>query len=79
MQSPVVKFLEGYLVDSLKRYGRSRLARNQMGFVENVSVDTCKYGLFSRLAELRRKNKPCFACFIDFSSAYNRVDRSVVW
>lgn len=42
MLSPVVKFLEGYLVRTLKKYCKERLNRNQFGFVPGLSIEECK-------------------------------------
>jgi hypothetical protein len=40
--SPPVKFLEGYIIDSLREYGIKKLNRSQFGFVSGKSIDHCK-------------------------------------
>jgi hypothetical protein len=37
--SPVVKFLEGRIVGTLRRYAKERLGREQFGFVPGLSVE----------------------------------------
>lgn len=38
VMSPVVKFLEGYIVGALRLYAKSRLSREQFGFVPGLSI-----------------------------------------
>lgn len=41
-----------------------------------MSIDVCKRRLFNQLLELKGKKKAAMVLFVDFSSAYDRVDRA---
>lgn len=47
-----MKFLEGYLTPTLRKYATDSLHRWQMGFVPGVSTETCKADVLAEMATL---------------------------
>lgn len=74
----MVKFLEGWLMPHLRHYGRRSLHRDQYAFLPHFSIDLCKRLLFRTVGERRRKGQSTIALFVDFRSAYDRVDRRIL-
>lgn len=73
--SSIVKILEAYVVPSLRKYGTQRLNRNQVGFILGRST-------LDNLVRLHfecKKIKKGFMIFIDLSSAYDRVNRKILY
>ena len=76
--SPVVKYLEGIVMEHLRKYAVTSLHRAQYGFCPQIGIDECKFDVF-REAMRRKKEEPATqhcALFVDYSSAYDRVDRN---
>lgn len=42
IQSPVIKFLEGYIRPSLRQYGKDRMQWQQFGFIEGAGIEEAK-------------------------------------
>lgn len=75
IMSQVVRFLEAFLVEDLRKFGRDKLAGEQVGFVEGQSVEVARNRLLKWVSERRKERVNCFTLFVDFSNAYNTVDR----
>lgn len=82
VMSHTIKFLEGFLVDKLKKYLNSKTSRNQFGFKKGIGIDELKVKVLEKLAQLRDKykykkqptpEKLARILFIDFSSAFDSV------
>jgi hypothetical protein len=78
ISSMVVRFLEALLVEDLRAYGRKRLCPEQFGFVEGVGIEDCRWRLLDFLYKRKRQRTPCYCLFVDFSHAYNSVDRRIL-
>ncbi len=52
--SPVIKFLEGYLMPHLRRYGVQQLHRDQYAFIPQSSIELCKRRFFRTVLDRRR-------------------------
>ncbi len=52
--SPVIKFLEGYLMPHLRRYGAQQLHRDQYAFIPQSSIELCKRCFFRTVLDRRR-------------------------
>ena len=59
----------------MRRFGRERLAKEQCGFIGGVGIEVCRKRLIDRLMEMKRRKERAWVLFVDFSAAYNRVDR----
>ncbi len=75
ISSMVMRFLETALKDSLKRFGKERMVKEQCGFIGGVGIEVCRKRLIDKLMELKRRKQRAWVLFVDFSGAYNRVDR----
>ncbi len=68
-------------MEHLRKYAVKRLHRAQYGFCPQAGIDECKGEVF-REALRRKKEDPetqhC-ALFVDYSSAYDRVDRNKLY
>jgi len=63
----------------LRAYGKKRLHRDQHAFVAHSSVDLCKRRLFTTTLQRREDGLHTIAVFVDLSSAYDRVDRRLLF
>jgi len=52
-----------------------------MGFCPNMSVNECKFRLYRKVSALKLSNRARnhFAVFFDMSSAYDLVDRRILY
>ena len=73
--SPVLKFLEGAIIQQLRWYGNTRLNSAQQGFQEGSGCDYLKFKVTRSIRERTEAPRPTFLVFFDFSSAYDRVNR----
>jgi hypothetical protein len=64
--SPVIKFLEGFLVKTLKKYCKERLNRHQYGFVPGLSIEECKERVLQEVARRRARAAGTAMAFVDF-------------
>jgi hypothetical protein len=78
-RNPIVKFLEGFILGPLKRYQKQLMIRTQLGFVPGCSIDHCKERLLKKLDLNKQSHTNTILTFIDFSSAYDKVDRSKLY
>lgn len=73
--SPIIKILEAYTLPKLREYGRNRLNKNQVGFKEECStIDN-----LIRLHLECKTKKDAILVFIDFSSAYDCINRKILY
>ena len=77
--SSLVKFLEGFILPSLRVYQKKHLHKSQIGFVPGLGIDIGKERLQTILDERKNKNQQTILGFIDFSGAYDRVNRSILY
>jgi len=77
--SPLVKILEGRLVEKLQSYLRSRLHVSQVGFVDEMDIYVNLWRALEILKRLREGKKRVFCLFLDFSSAYNTVPHNLLF
>jgi hypothetical protein len=62
----------------LRQYGAKRLHRDQYAFTPESSIELCKRRFFRTVLDRRREGLPTIGLFVDFRSAYDRVDRRVL-
>ena len=62
----------------LTEYACKRLNRAQYGFCPGVGIEDCKHEVFQHALRLKKDHpdREYCALFVDFSSAYDRVDRN---
>lgn len=77
--SPVIKFLEGAVLPELERYAAMRMNRAQFAFHKGSGIDLCKREALREAVGRTRSGETTYALFIDFSSAYDRVDRHLLY
>lgn len=46
-----------------------------MGFVKGISIEEARLVLINELDRFKRANLTCYSMYIDFFSAYNRINR----
>lgn len=71
--SPIVKFLEGYIVKQLQYWCKTNL-KKQYGFVGGLNIENCKEDVIKGLTEKKLKKEECWVLYIDMKAAYDRVD-----
>jgi hypothetical protein len=76
--SSVVKFLEGYIADSLRQYTLKKLNVRQFGFIPGMSIDECKEAFLSEVSRRLEIKEQTTVIFFDLKSAYDRVDRRIL-
>jgi hypothetical protein len=66
--NPAVKFLEGYIIDSLREYGIKSPHCDQFEFASGKNINHCKDALLDELLLHRRQllKKPSVVLFVDF-------------
>lgn len=74
--SAIVKCLEAYIIPDLKNYGRARLNPSQIGFVESKSTLD---NIVRLNMEYKLHKKSGFLIFIDFSQAYDTINREKLY
>lgn len=74
--SPVIKCLEAFVQPDLQRYGETRMNRNQVGFVSKRSTAD---NIIRLNLETKQHKKDGFLVFIDFSSAYDSLNREKLY
>eukprot|EP01017_Pseudomicrothorax_dubius_P037607 TRINITY_DN5534_c0_g5_i4.p1 TRINITY_DN5534_c0_g5~~TRINITY_DN5534_c0_g5_i4.p1 ORF type:complete len:478 (-),score=50.27 TRINITY_DN5534_c0_g5_i4:595-2028(-) len=79
VMSPLIKFLEARFASRLMGYCVKHLHRSQVGFVQQMGCDVNLYRLTKRIAEVKTSPIKHAIIFVDFSSAYNTVDRELLY
>ena len=57
----------------------SKLNDSQFGFRENRRTIDAIYVLFNTLQVYKKRNKPVFACYVDFAKAFDTINHLLLW
>jgi hypothetical protein len=78
VESPVIKFWEGLITSSLRKWMQHHMEKSQFGFAPGRSIEDCRLDLFQQLGICRNSNEQRFLLFVDLTSAYDLVDRRLL-
>jgi hypothetical protein len=78
VESPVIKFWEGIITPSIRRWMQEGMDKSQFGFAPGHSIEDCRMDLFQELGICRNDKEQRFILFIDLTSAYDLVDRRLL-
>jgi hypothetical protein len=53
--SPIYKFIEGYIMNSLRSHARAGISLDQYGFIPGVSIEECKEAVLRELDKRESK------------------------
>jgi len=78
--SSIIKFLEGFITNSLRKYAVNNMHKHQFGFIPGLSIDECKTEVFGYINRVKTQigARTAYACMFDFSSAYDTVNRDLL-
>jgi hypothetical protein len=80
VQSPIIKLLEMRFYDKLMEYCKGGIVKSQTGFVAGCGTDLNLVRIVERIKETRKIKTGTFGVvFIDFSNAYNTVNREILY
>ncbi len=55
------------------------MPKEQFGFIPMANVDLCKIKAVKQIKSRLENKEKCYGVFLDFSSAYDRVDRGILY
>ena len=82
IMSPLLKFVETYNMEKLRRYCLNDIEKCQTGFISKLDIQVNLFRLGNIIWEQirrRRGRKMKILLFIDFKAAYDRVKRSLLY
>lgn len=81
--SKLIKFMEGLLVPKLKGYCYRKMNKSQYGFMKNVGIEECRKSFITGVQKMMSHNpsnkEKVKVLFVDFSSAYDSVNREKLY
>ena len=78
--SPLIKFLEARFLNKIMRYLDTQLNKAQTGFVPGRGCHVNITRLLEKVKNIKKeKNKNQGVLFIDFSNAFNTVNRELLY
>jgi hypothetical protein len=78
MLSPIFKWLERHFILKLQSYPTNNLDRNQTGFVAVIKTHVKILLLVEKLRNSKKRRREC-CIFIDYKSAYNTINRNLLY
>lgn len=79
VMSPIIKFLEARFLPKLMNYCKNKMLPSQIGFVEGLGCDINIRRIITRGVDVARNSNVWVLLFIDFKSAYNTVNRDILY
>ena len=79
VNSPIVKLIEAGLMPELSEYLTKKLHPGQTGFVPGNGIFVNINRIIQRIRARTLAGKRCYGVFIDFTSAYNTLDHSILF
>lgn len=76
--SPVIKWLETRFLQQIKLYMFTNLDKQQTGFVNGCGTGLNIQLLLEKMRSYKKRDGKCVV-FIDFKSAYNTIQRDLLW
>ena len=77
LASIVSKVLESLLLEKMENFLTT--AQNQFGFKKKLGTDQCIYVVKEVIDYFKKRNTSVFACFLDASKAFDRVNHKVLF
>lgn len=75
-----MKFLELIvLVPKLTKYSAKSLAKNQYGFVKNLSIGEAKRKVRQLIKDIQNRNETPYILYVDLKSAYDAVNQQKLY
>ncbi len=78
IMSPLLKTIESRFLPKLRDYGSHQLFKGQVGFVKGLDTNINIWRVFNFMHNAI-KTKNLYFLFIDFSAAYNTINREKLW
>ena len=82
IMSPMIKFCESRIIQKLKNYCKNKINPEQVGFVEGMSTQVNLFRIGEKIFKnklKKRGKKTMFLLFLDLKSAYDLVNRTMLY